>query len=126
MVRKAEQEAAKARQAREEMDKFYAEGGPVPISSVSPSVVPTEVVSGSSEKVSSSFSRGIYVPGRRMKRMAQRRHITIRRSVRLDGKRTASQGDSSKEMNLKADDAAFILKGSSTTFPEGSYSVLTK
>ena len=29
-------------------------------------------------------------------------------------------------MDLKDDDAAFILNGSSTTFPEGSYSVLTK
>jgi hypothetical protein len=131
LVRKAEQEAAIAKQARYEIDKLYEMGVSVPISSVSTSSIRAEDASGASKKVIPSLSMGIYVPGRRGKMMSYMRHIALKRSVRLTRKQASGvsishKGGSSKHLDLKADGQTFIKVGSSETFPEGSSSVLTK
>ena len=132
MVQKVSQQAPIDKAAREKLDAMHAKGGSIPISPHPTSDIPAEDIYVESEKVppSSSFTMGMYIPGRRGKRMAHSRHVGIRRSVRLSKKKSTKdhvtdKKKSSKHVDLQADNLTFIKKGSPVNFPEGQVDILT-
>ena len=132
MAQKVAQQAAIDKAAREKLDAMHAKGGSIPIYPDPTSDIPAEDIYAESEKVppSSSFTMGMYIPGRRGKRMAHSRHVCIWRSVRMSKKKSTKdhvtdKKKSSKHVDLQADNLTFIKKGSPVNFPEGQVDILT-
>jgi hypothetical protein len=124
-VRLIELEAARAKQARLDMDAqqvSVSHDRPSAMVSDVPSSAPPSVATHASSAVthepelpideSSSLHSAIYIPGKRAKRMA-RMNVSKPPHVK-------------KELDFNADDASFLEEGSAEDWPEGSFNVLVR